>query len=170
MILVTIGSSEFQFNRMIRWVDQCLGEIPGFREKVFFQAGVSDYRPRTGTRVGFIGFPEMEKLIREARLVVCHAGVGTVLMSLLNGKNPIVIPRRREYRETVDDHQIVFAEHLAENNLVVYPQSSRELSEALASPPAAGGGERMISGSGENRSRLVGFLSDYLSGLSGGGR
>jgi len=167
MIFVTIGASEFQFNRMLRWVDGALAGLGIPRETVFFQIGLSSYRPRNGEYTGFVDFREMEERIKNADLVICHAGAGTVLISLVNGKKPIVIPRRKEYAEAVDNHQVAFADHLASNNLVIYPRTTRDLKEAIAAPEA-----HLSKGSGlasvdQSRDRLIRYLSEELEDRRG---
>lgn len=162
MIFVTIGASEFQFNRMLRWVDRTLRDLSVPRDAVFFQIGRSDYLPTSGDHTDYIDSREMEERIKEADCVICHAGVGTILISLVNGKKPIVIPRRKEYAETVDNHQVIFADHLAANNLVFYPRSDRDLKEALSAPPASLSPGRGLTTFDQSRDRLVRYLTGWL--------
>jgi UDP-N-acetylglucosamine transferase subunit ALG13 len=59
----------------------------------------------------------VRSLVREARAVVTHAGVGQ-MMGAASGKRPIVISRRRRFDEAVDDHQVSLAHRLADEGLV----------------------------------------------------
>ena len=54
-------------------------------------------------------FDELVEHVRRARVVVSHAGVGSVLTALANGKRPVVVPRLHRFGEAVDDHQLPFA-------------------------------------------------------------
>ncbi|MFH1039058.1 MAG: glycosyltransferase [PVC group bacterium] len=168
MIFVTIGASEFQFNRMLRWVDRALEDLSIPREEIFFQVGCSSYRPRTGESVDYIDFHGMEERIKKANIVICHAGVGTILISLVNGKKPIVIPRREEYAETVDNHQVIFASHLAANNLVVYPLNNRDLKEAITATPAPVERVGRLTSSDQSRDRLISYLDAWVKEKAGG--
>ena len=44
MIFVTLGSQKFQFNRLLRKIDELI-ESGIIDEKVFAQTGYSDYKP-----------------------------------------------------------------------------------------------------------------------------
>lgn len=61
-------------------------------------------------------------------MVVCHAGVGTIMTALKLGHMPIVIPRLQRYGEHVDDHQCDIAGRLAERGLVTCFSTSQPLS------------------------------------------
>jgi UDP-N-acetylglucosamine transferase subunit ALG13 len=50
---------------------------------------------------------------------VTHAGIGSVLLALAHGHRPIVMARRPELGEGVDDHQIRFARRLAAEGLAI---------------------------------------------------
>lgn len=162
MIFVTIGASEFQFNRMLRWVDRAIQDLALPREKVFFQIGRSDYLPVSGDYTDYLDSRGLEKRIQEADCVICHAGVGTILISLVNGKKPIAIPRMKEYAETVDNHQVIFVKHLAANNLVVYPRNDHDLNIALTVPPTPLAQEAGLTTFDQSRGRLVRYLTDWV--------
>ena len=61
----------------------------------------------------------MLRYINEADVVVCHAGVGTVLCTLRAGRTPVVLPRLKALGETVDDHQLEFTSALVDIGAVV---------------------------------------------------
>ncbi len=70
-------------------------------------------RPRAGAS------EEMRTSIRDADVVVAHAGTGIALMALENGKFPILVPRRAKHGEHVDDHQLTIALDLALRDLCI---------------------------------------------------
>jgi len=162
MIFVTIGASEFQFNRMLRWVDRTIQDLSLPREEVFFQIGRSAYIPESGDHTDYINFRGMEDRIKAADCVICHAGVGTILISLVNGKKPIVIPRRKEYAETVDNHQVTFACHLSANNLVTYPRNDRDLKETITAPTSALTPGHGLTSFDQSRDRLIHYLTNWM--------
>lgn len=57
----------------------------------------------------YLQYGEVAELMRAARAVVCHAGVGTILTAVEAGHRPVVIPRLRQFHEHVDDHQLGLA-------------------------------------------------------------
>jgi UDP-N-acetylglucosamine transferase subunit ALG13 len=113
VILVVVGSSTIPFDRLLAAVDTIPGDEP-----VLAQHGASTVRPGRATCVEFMDFDEMHEQIRNARVVVTHAGVGTILISLMNGKRPVVVPREQRFGEAVDDHQLELAARLAQDGLV----------------------------------------------------
>jgi UDP-N-acetylglucosamine transferase subunit ALG13 len=75
---------------------------------------------------------ELAQLIRDARITVTHGGVGSVLLSLENGKRPVVVPRLAAYAETVDDHQLESARRFARAGLVTLVEDPAELPDTIA--------------------------------------
>jgi UDP-N-acetylglucosamine transferase subunit ALG13 len=69
--------------------------------------------------------------IREARVIVTHAGVGSVMVALANSKRPIVVPRRRSFGEAVDDHQLQLGRRFADAGLVTLVETPDGLGNAL---------------------------------------
>ncbi len=57
--------------------------------------------------------------MREADVVVAHAGVGTALAALEVGKCPVLVPRRLAHGEHVDDHQTQIAGELSRRGLAL---------------------------------------------------
>ena len=70
--------------------------------------------------------------IRRARVVVTHAGVGSVMVSLANGKRPVVVPRLKSFGEAVDDHQLQLGRRFAAAGLVTLVEAPDGLGAALA--------------------------------------
>ena len=114
MIFVTVGTNHARFDRLIapfmHW-DRS--------EELVVQHGPSPLRPPGATTLRpFFSYEENVAAIAAARAIVTHAGVGSVLLSLAYGKTPIVVARRKDHREAVDDHQEAFAERLSRQGLV----------------------------------------------------
>lgn len=125
MIFVTIGTSE-PFDRL-------LAPLAGLEaEELLVQHGDSGIELQNARMVSYLEFDELVAAIRGARAVVAHAGVGTILTALAEGKRPLVVPRRREHGEAVDDHQVVLARRLAESGLVTVVDDPAELPKILA--------------------------------------
>jgi UDP-N-acetylglucosamine transferase subunit ALG13 len=137
VIFVTVGTNEARFDRLLHAVDALAVD-----EEIVAQCGSSPVRPSNARCVDFLHFDDMVEHIRRAQVVVAHAGVGTVLVALANGRRAIVVPRLQRYGEAVDDHQLGFARRLHEVGLVHLVEDPFDLAEALRlplDPPAANG-------------------------------
>lgn len=152
MIFVTVGTNEARFDRLLAAVDRL-----GTGEELIVQHGPSAIRPAGATAVDFLPFDDMVEMMRRARIVVTHAGVGSVMTSLLAGKRPIVVPRLRRYGEAVDDHQLPFGRRLDQAGLVVLCEEP----EGLAQSVASGGGGLDVELRPSRR--LVDDLREYLT-------
>jgi len=127
MIFVSVGTNEARFDRLLRAV----AELPG-SEDLVVQHGHSTAFERAGAElVDFVSFERMGELVRGARAVVTHAGVGSVLVSLANGKRPVVVPRLKAFGEAVDDHQLQLGRRFADAGLVTLVEDLDALAAAL---------------------------------------
>jgi UDP-N-acetylglucosamine--N-acetylmuramyl-(pentapeptide) pyrophosphoryl-undecaprenol N-acetylglucosamine transferase len=115
-IVVALGTYRgYGFPRLIRR----LLEILPSETDVLWQTGDTD---TSGLGIsGHYAIPERDltQAMREADLVVAHAGVGTALAALEVGKCPLLVPRRLALREHVDDHQTQVASELSKRGLSV---------------------------------------------------
>jgi hypothetical protein len=107
-----------------------------------------------------LSFTEMAEMMQQARCVVAHAGVGSILLAHQLDKRPIVMPRRRKLGEAVDDHQVSLAQRLQAQGLVTVVENVAGLRLALATAdnPLDIGRERGPSG------LLAAELRQYLMG------
>ena len=151
MILVTTGISGAPFDRLLAAVDKI-----DANEEIVVQHGPSLIRPARAACHTFLPFDRLSTLVAEANFVVTHAGAGSVLVALAHNKRPVVVPRRPEFAEVVDDHQVVFARHLAESGLAILAEDPVELPELLASRP-----ETELQSNG-HRAVLTEELASYL--------
>lgn len=127
MIFITVGTNEARFDRLLRAV----AEIP-LAERLLIQHGHSVRLERPDSElVDFLPFEGMVEAIRSARVVVTHAGVGSVMVALANGKRPVVVPRRKAFAEAVDDHQLQLGRRFAQAGLVTLVEDPEGLAEAL---------------------------------------
>lgn len=130
LLLVSVGSDHHPFDRLIRWVDDYLdSRVPGELRCVVQHGPGSP--PRSGEPHPFLGYDELQELMRQATAIVVHGGPSSMLESLRNGRIPIAVPRQRRHGEAVDDHQAAFCELLAERGEVVLVNTAAELSDAL---------------------------------------
>jgi len=135
MIFVSVGTHEAPFDRLLRTVYEL-----GLDEEIVVQHGPSSVRSELALEAEYLSFDEVVDYIRAARAVVTHAGVGSVMVALANGKRPIVMPRLHSFDEHVDDHQLELARRLEANGLVTVVESPAAMAEALAQATESAGG------------------------------
>lgn len=105
MIFVSVGSQKFQFNRLLKKIDELI-ENGTIKEKVYAQIGVSDYIPKNYKYVDFMTQDEFNNMIDKCDLLITHAGTGVIINAVKREKKVIATPRLSKYGEHVDDHQI----------------------------------------------------------------
>ena len=129
MIFVTVGTHEQQFNRLVQFMDEWAKDHV---EDVVIQYGYSTYEPKNCHAASLFSFSEMNRYVEKARIVITHGGPSSFIMPLQIGKIPIVVPRRKEFEEHVNNHQVDFS-HIVEdkyNNIIVI-DNIRELEDVL---------------------------------------
>jgi UDP-N-acetylglucosamine transferase subunit ALG13 len=107
VILVTVGA-QMPFDRLVSAVDAWASRARD--ADVFAQIGPSRLEPRHVKWVKFLEPDDFRRRVEEARVVVAHAGMGTILTALEYGKPLVVMPRRGDLKETRNDHQVATAE------------------------------------------------------------
>ena len=120
MIFVTVGTHEQPFDRLLKCIDKMV-EDGIINEKVIIQKGYTDYEPTYCESYNLIGYDEMQKYIKEARIVITHGGPASFSAPLSIGKIPIVVPRQLKYNEHVNDHQLAFTNQVEKRmkNIIV---------------------------------------------------
>lgn len=112
--VVTLGSELWPYDRAVRRV---LDLLPG--ADITWQTGVTHYRHEGRTLQQWLPAEELRSRIREADVVIMHAGVGSALVALDEGKVPVILPRLSRHQEMVDDHQVEAAGMLATRSLAI---------------------------------------------------
>lgn len=117
MIFITLGSQKFQFNRLLKAVDEQIAEGK-IKDVVFAQIGTSDYMPRNYDYTGFLNRNEYIKWQDNAEIIISHGGTGSIIDAIKKGKKVIAVPRKAKYGEHVDDHQLQLIEQFEKTNLI----------------------------------------------------
>ena len=105
-IFITLGSQKFQFNRLLKAVDELLERGTIEADDVFAQIGYSDYLPKNFNYKKFLDRDEFNREMEKADIVITHGGTGAIIGAVKKGKKVIAVPRRAKYGEHVDDHQL----------------------------------------------------------------
>lgn len=109
-------------------MDEIAGKID---EKVIMQIGNTKYKPVNVEYFEFAEYSKIQKLNSDARIVVSHAGVGSILTALEQKTHLLIVPRLKKYDEVVDDHQLQIAKELSENPNVTVVNDVEDLEESL---------------------------------------
>jgi beta-1,4-N-acetylglucosaminyltransferase len=157
MILVTVGTHVRGFERLVRKMDEIASKID---EEVIIQIGNTEYKPQHSKFFTFKSYQEMEQLIKEARVIVCHGGAGTILLALKQGKTVISVPRLKEYNEVLVDHQLDLVYTLANEKRIIAVYNLDLLEKALTIDS-----KRMNVTNGKNGQHLINFLKRYINTL-----
>jgi beta-1,4-N-acetylglucosaminyltransferase len=115
LIFVTVGGMH-AFDRLVIAVDNLAGELD---EEVVMQVGPTGYEPTNCEYFKFMAANEMQKLYARARVVICHAGIGSILTAWQYDKPLILVPRMKRYGEHMDDHQLEIAEEMERRGMTV---------------------------------------------------
>jgi len=108
MIFVTVGTHTQPFNRLLEKIDELI-EKGIIKEKVIAQVGYSTYKPRNYEYFTFTSEEKILELYKKARLIIAHAGVGSIIITLQFRKPIIVVPRLKKFGEHINDHQAQIA-------------------------------------------------------------
>lgn len=95
------------------------------------QTGETNYQIKHCRHFDYTSNDEMKKLREEAELIICHAGVGTVIGALKEGKKVIVFPRLAQYHEHESDHQLDIAKDFEGKGYVLCAMNEEELEQAI---------------------------------------
>ena len=153
MIFVTIGNSTWNFTRLVKEIDSIAGKID---EEIIMQIGHTEYEPKNTRYFKFISKEKIEKLYESARVVISHAGIGSIISASRHNKPIILVPRRKKYGEHFDDHQVEIAGEMEKEGRITVVHDVEEL-EAVLTNVSAGSVAKV-----EKDDRLVRELKDYL--------
>lgn len=105
MIFVVLGTWEMPFIRPLAEIERAA--VNGaLDEPVLVQCGKTAYESPHMTLVPFFDTQTLETMYERASLIICQAGIGSIMTGLRTHKKVIAIARRRIYDEHIDDHQL----------------------------------------------------------------
>lgn len=104
MILITVGTEKYPFNRLIQWVDRVFRKHHCGTE-ILVQSGACTETVCGAQHVERLKPEAFEAAIARSRLIVSHCGEGSFLKLRETGKPFLLVPRRHGLGEHIDDHQ-----------------------------------------------------------------
>ena len=112
MIFITLGTQSCDFTRCLKMVEELLQTV-NINEPVIAQTGYTQYRPVGVTCFSFVSEEEYQQYIKNASVVISHAGTGALFSSINKGKKVIAVARLNKYGEMVNDHQTEIVKKLS---------------------------------------------------------
>ena len=139
MILITVGTEKFAFNRLMQWIDSLIKQdlIHPEQEEIIIQYGSCTIVPADGVKTYSV-LPETEfySLLKKARVIIAHCGEGTIDLLASLSKPFILVPRSHHFQEHVDEHQVELAQQLVKQGISV-AHCPGDLVRFLAEPTVA---------------------------------
>lgn len=117
------------FDRLCKTVDAWGGERD--RKDIFMQIGSTAWRPSNCEYVELLNPDEYADRVKQAEVLVMHAGTGSILAAMKYGKPIIVMPRVARLRETRNDHQLATVRRFKELSGITVALDEQELLQKL---------------------------------------
>jgi UDP-N-acetylglucosamine transferase subunit ALG13 len=167
LVLVVVGTDHHPFDRVVGWVDRWASVRDA---RVVIQYGTST-PPSHAEGHDLVRQEELAALWAEASAVVTHGGPGTIMGARDAGHVPIVVPRRAELGEHVDDHQLLFTARLRDAGQIYRPETEAELHAMLdraVADPEAFRQQGSADGGAESVARFGTLVDDLVGGAGTG--
>ena len=156
MIFITLGSQKFQFDRLLRKVDELI-ENGMINEQVFAQTGHSTYVPKHFKTEAFMDRDAFAATMEKADTVITHAGTGAIIGAVKKGKKTIAVPRLAKFGEHVDDHQLQIVEQFTEMDMLEPCWDTEDLAQAYSTAM-----EKTYTPYVSNTHTIIADIEDYL--------
>lgn len=156
MILVTLGTQDKGFERLLKQVDEEIKK-GNIKEKVVVQAGYTKYESSNMEIFDLIPADEFDDLVSKARLIITHAGAGSILSAVKKGKVVIAAPRLKKYGEHTNDHQLQIAKEFADAGYILELRDFHKLDKLLEKSKTFKP-KKFVS----NTPNMVKLVSDYI--------
>ncbi len=130
MILVMLGTQNNDFHRLLDEIEKNI-ENGNINEEVVVQAGFTKYKSDKMKIFSLTSKENLENLIKQADLIITHAGVGSIEMALEQNKKVIANPILKKFGEHVNDHQKDIERKLDEKGCLIGIDDVSKLGIAL---------------------------------------
>ena len=131
MIFVVLGTHELPFTRLLEEVEE-LKKSGVIEDEIIVQSGNTKYQSDSMTLKPFVSYEEMDDLFDRARLIITHAGTGSVTTGLKKGKRVIAVARLKKHGEHNDDHQLELVEVFLKQGHILSWNEGESLAEVIS--------------------------------------
>jgi UDP-N-acetylglucosamine transferase subunit ALG13 len=139
MILITVGTEQFPFNRLMGWIDNLIQQqiLNPELEEIVIQYGCCTIIPTGKVKTySVLRETDFHSFVRKARIIIAHCGEGSIDLLASIVKPFILVPRSFQFGEHVDDHQIELAKELSRLGIPV-ANCQEDLADFLVNPISA---------------------------------
>jgi UDP-N-acetylglucosamine--N-acetylmuramyl-(pentapeptide) pyrophosphoryl-undecaprenol N-acetylglucosamine transferase len=140
LLFATVGAV-LPFDRLVSAISE-LKAAGRITEEVIVQTGDAGAKPDGINCVDTMPFDAIQNLLRDASIVVCHGGTGSIITALREGCHVVVMPRLGRFGEVYDDHQAEITEAFEKRGLVQSAFDAESLAVALK---ATQGRQRVVA-------------------------
>lgn len=130
MIFVTLGTQDKPFARLIKAVEKQV-ELGNISEDVVVQSGCTKYKSDKIKIINYMSIDEFNNYLKNANLIITHAGVGTIIQALKLRKTIIAAARKQEFGEHVSNHQQQLLDNFAKSNFILPLNNFDELDKVI---------------------------------------
>ena len=130
MILVTLGTQDKQFTRLLDAVQEQINN-GNIKDRVVVQAGCTIYSSKDMEIFDLIPKDDFEALIKECDLLITHGGVSSILTGLKNNKKVIAAARLKQYDEHTNNHQLQIIENFTKNGYILGIDNFADLGKTI---------------------------------------
>ena len=130
MILVLLGTQNNSFHRLLEKIQKNI-DNGNIKEEIIVQKGYTKFESKDMRLYNQLPQNELEELVDKADLIITHGGVGSIIMALKKGKKVIAIPRLKEYKEHVNNHQLDIIKTFNDLGYIIGLNNVEELDETL---------------------------------------
>lgn len=130
MILVTLGTQDKNFDRLLVAIDEEIKK-GNIKDEVIVQAGTTNFHSNNMEIFDLISKDEFERLISECDLLITHGGVGSILTGLAHNKKVIAAARLAKYKEHINDHQVQIVGEFSKKGYILELKDFSKLGDLL---------------------------------------
>ena len=130
MILVTLGTQDKEFTRLLKAIDREI-EKGVITDKVVVQAGCTKYESKNMEMFDLIPANEFDEYIKKADLIITHGGAGSILTAVKNNKKIIAAARLAKYKEHTNDHQRQIIEEFSKQGYILELKDFNKLGKLI---------------------------------------
>ena len=118
MIFVTVGTQPNGFLRCLKEVEKLIDQY-NITEEVVAQIGNTEFETTKFKTIQFTGENEFKEYIKNASVVITHAGSGAIFNSIKAGKKIIAMARLHDFNEMADNHQTELIKKLSDGGYII---------------------------------------------------
>lgn len=153
MIFATVGT-QLPFPRLAGYLEAI---AKAREEAILFQSADEKWTSSALEVRAFMDPAAFDKAFHDARVIIGHAGIGTVLTARRLRKPLVIVPRQFALGEHRNDHQMATAAQLEAAPDIAVAHDTQSLLAALENPPAPLGDR-----SPPERDRLIAHVAGFL--------